>query len=46
MIIIRDVLTEITDLLFEIPSVFVVNEDQIQVISYRELLVHVAHRRR
>ena len=37
---------EATDLLLEVPPVLLVDEDEVEVISRAELLVHVAERRR
>lgn len=35
-----------THLLLEVPPVLLVNEDEVEVISRAELLVHIAERRR
>ena len=37
---------EATDLLFEVPPVLLVDEDEVEVVPYAELLVHLAESRR
>ena len=35
-----------TDLLFKVPPIFVINQNQVQVVPHRELFVDITHRRR